>query len=185
MITNREGFSLHPPPPIPTPRQRKRPQPRVPRRGRGRGGWSTSGPRPPWGETAGGEPSSLWPPRPFPPPCSYPYPSLALERHSSGERAGAEVVATGRGESGVSPLLNSPGPAGSDASFASSPIYFPFLLRTAPERQLRSESAPPVRFQSPQLVGWGARGCGGWQECLGEAWTRNRVFPLVATQTTC
>lgn len=62
-------------------------------------------------------------------------------------------------------------------AFASSPIHFPFLLRTAPEYQLRNESVPQPCF-SLQHVGWGAKGRGGWQECFWEAWTGNRVFPF-------
>lgn len=100
----------------------------------------------------------------------------------AGSGAGAEVAAKGRGAGGF-PLLNSRGPPSSGASrvahlaFASSPIHFPFLSRTAPEHQRRNERVS----QSPlslRRAGWGARGCGGWQECLREAWTRNRVFPF-------
>lgn len=58
-----------------------------------------------------------------------------------------------------------------------SPVHFPFLLRAVPEHEPSIESVPQSLF-SLRHTGWGVRGCGGWQECLWEAWTANQVFPL-------
>lgn len=108
----------------------------------------------------GGEPSSLWPSHPIPPP--YPYPSLALERNSGGELAGAEVAAMRREGRGWSPPSQFTATRRfgrfprCSLAFASSPIHFPFLLRAAPERPLRSESAPRSRLGLPNWWG-GAR----------------------------
>lgn len=99
---------------------------------------------------------------------------LPLTQPGLGEKfqrgaGGAEVVAMGRGESGVPSPSSGTRRFGryprSSLAFASSPIYFPFLLRTAPERQLCRESVPPphprpapspARFSLPDSWG-GAR----------------------------
>ena len=124
--------------------------------GRGIGGWSSSGPRPPWGESLGGEPSSFWRSRPFPPPLPLP-PSGFVEKIPLGSGAGAEVAAKGRGAGGL-PLLNAPRPASSDASrVAGSPLQVPPFTSPSYYRLLPNSFATeqsPIPRQSP------ARGVG-------------------------
>lgn len=153
----------------------------------GRGGWSSSWPRRPWGYCLGGETSGLGsdrgPSRPFPRPALAP--SGFPEKFWRGEGRGKGVRdREGRGWLPPSPRRSSRTLTQESGRFprgrltaSGSPVHFPFLLRAVPEHEASIESVPQSLFSLRQ-TGWGVRGCGGWQECLWEAWTANQVFPL-------
>lgn len=106
----------------------------------------------------GGEPSSLWP---SPHPSALPLPQSGCGEKFRRGAGGGRGSCDGEGR-GWSPPSEFTGTRRfgrfprCSLAFASSPIHFPFLLRTAPERPLRSESAPRSHFGLPNWWG-GAR----------------------------